>query len=68
MFYCDITNVVNKNIFVFLFIYFNIIWIIFFYIENIIEKVVGLYLWLCYLFLLYIINMKLLALKTHSKV
>ena len=68
MFYCDITNVVNKNIFVLLFIYFNIIWIIFFYIENIIEKVVSLYLWLCYLFLLYIINMKLLALKTHSKV
>ena len=33
------SNVVNKNIFVSIFIYFNIIWIKLFYIDNIIEKV-----------------------------
>ena len=34
-----IPNVINKNIFVRLFIYFNIIWIKLFYIDNIIKKV-----------------------------
>ena len=39
-FYCQISNIVNKNIFAWLFIYFNIIWIKSFYIDNIIEKLV----------------------------
>ena len=38
---CHISNVINKNIFVWLFIYVNFIWIKFFYIDSIIEKVVS---------------------------
>ena len=37
---CHISNIVNKNIFVWLFIYFNIIWIKIFYTDYIIQKVV----------------------------
>ena len=37
---CHIFNIVNKKIFVCLFIYFNIIWIKTFYIDNVIKKVV----------------------------
>ena len=55
IFYRHISNLVNNNIFTWLFIYFNIIWIKIFYTDNIIEKVVCavflyLYLWLYYSF------------------
>ena len=58
-----IPSVVN-NIFVWLSIYFKIIWMKILYNDSIIKKVVCavflcLYLWFCYSFLIYIINVKL---------
>ena len=38
--FCHISNIVNKNILIWLFIYFNIIWIKIFYTDYIIQKVV----------------------------
>ena len=46
---CHISNIVNKNVFVWLFIYFNIIWIKTFCIDNIIEVV-------CAVFYIYILD------------
>ena len=55
---------VNKNIFVLLFVYFNIIWIKIFDIDDIIEKVVCVVLYafmfdFITLFLIYTVNIKL---------
>ena len=59
-----ISNIVNNNIFVWLFIYFNVIRIKTLYIDNIIPKS-GMYaflclcLWLYFSFLIFIVNIKL---------
>ena len=63
-----VSNVVNMNIFVWLFICFNIIRINIFYNDNIIKKIVCavfLYLYLClyYSFLIHIINTRFLLIR-----
>ena len=50
VFDCLIYNIVNKSIFVSLFIYFNITWIKIFYVDIIVEKVV------CSVFYIYIFD------------
>ena len=50
VFDCHIYNIVNKSIFVSLFIYFNIIWIKDSYVDIIVEKVV------CAVFYIYIFD------------
>ena len=50
VFDCHIYNIVNKSIFISLFIYFNIIWIKIFYVDIIVEKVV------CAVFYIYIFD------------
>ena len=51
---CHIPNIVNKNIFVWLLIYFNITWFKIFYIDNIIKCVVLILV--CVVFCVYNFN------------